>query len=210
VSVFVEALSIREALERTAAHGHAYVPDALDPVFVRALDRELDGGPWRRFEHDEGAVRMRIEGFDVEAPMRGFPEIGRLRDELEALVHREATGIRGLATWRPNEAGAVRYHPSAMGITAHMDGKWYRRLVVVATVRGDAPFSIHEARAAAPAATWIASAGGLTLLRAPGLAGARDGRPFHSVPGPERGTRISLALRMSVDPPGDPPGDPSG
>jgi hypothetical protein len=39
----------------------------------------------------------------------------------------------------------------------------------------------------------------MTLMRAPGLAGARDGRPFHSIPGPKDGTRVSLALRMAVD-----------
>jgi hypothetical protein len=198
---FAPRLSIRRALERTAARGSAYVPDALDPAFRRALDREVDAGPWQRFEHDEGAVRMQIEGFDVEAPMDGFPAIAALREDLERLVRRDGRSIRGLATWRPNEAGAVRYHTGAMGITAHMDGRWYRRLVVVVTVRGDAPFSIHETRSGPAVDTWTARAGGLTLMRAPGLAGGRDGRPFHSIPGPKRGSRLSLALRMAVDPP---------
>jgi len=40
------------------------------------------------------------------------------------------------------------------------------------------------------------------LMRAPGLAGVRDGRPYHAVHGPARGARCSLALRMRVDPPG--------
>ena len=198
---FVDGLSIRDALAETAARGWAYVGDALEPSFVRALDREIDAGPWQRFEHDEGAVRMRIEGFDVDARMAGFPAIATLREDLQALVRRDGDGIRGLATWGPNEAGAVRYRPGAMGITAHMDGKWYRRLVVVLTVRGSAPFSVHETRGGPAVATWTARAGGMTLMRAPGLAGFRDGRPFHSIPGPRRGTRISIALRMAVGPP---------
>jgi hypothetical protein len=200
-AVFARHLSLRGALSETAARGYAYVPDALDAAFRGALRRELDDGPWQRFDEPHGRVRMQIEGFDVPAPMAGFPAIAALRDELEALVRRDGARIRGLRTWRPNEAGAVRYAPGATGISAHMDGKWYRRLVVVVTVHGTAPFSVHGSRDARAADTWVARAGGLTLMRAPGLGGVRDGRPFHSIPGPKRGTRISLALRMSVDPP---------
>jgi alkylated DNA repair dioxygenase AlkB len=200
-NVFASRLSLGRALRATALRGYAYVADALDPSFQRALDREIDAGPWQRFEHDHGRVRMQIEGFDLELPMDGFPAIAALRAELERVVRRDGEGIRGLATWRPNEAGAVRYQPGAMGISAHMDGKWYRRLVVVVTVRGTAPFSVHEAREAPPVARWTAAAGGLTLMRGPGLGGVRDGRSFHSIPGPKRGTRISIALRMAVDPP---------
>ena len=34
----------------------------------------------------------------------------------------------------------------------------------------------------------------LVLLRAPGLAGAADSRPFHTVGGPTNDTRISLTF----------------
>jgi hypothetical protein len=199
VSVFADGLSIRTALEQAARRGYAYVPDALGASFRDVLDREIDRGPWQPFDEPHGKVRMQIEGFDVEMPMDGFEAIATLRDELERLVRREGAAVRGLRTWRPNEAGAVRYRPAAAGISAHMDGKWYRRLVVVVTVRGTAPFSVHRKREGPAVATWTANAGGMTLMRAPGLAGARDGRPFHSIPGPKDGTRVSLALRMAVD-----------
>jgi hypothetical protein len=199
VSVLDDRLSIRTALERTAGRGYAYVPEVLTASFRDVIDREIDRGPWRRFDEPHGTVRMQIEGFDVDMPMDGFEAIASLRSELERLVRRDGAAIRGLRTWRPNEAGAVRYQPAAAGISAHMDGKWYRRLVVVVTVRGTAPFSIHETRDGPAVASWTANAGGMTLMRAPGLAGARDGRPFHSIPGPRDGTRISLALRMAVD-----------
>jgi hypothetical protein len=202
VSVFVERLSLAAALRDTAARGYAYVPDALEPSFRRALDDEIDLGPWQRFDEPHGKVRMQIEGFDVAMPMHGFPAIASLRRDLEAVVRRDGAGVRGLRTWRPNEAGAVRYGSGATGISAHMDGRWYRRLVVVVTVRGTAPFSVHGARDGPALKTWTAQAGGLTLMRAPGLAGVRDGRPFHSIPGPKRGTRISLAMRMAVPPSG--------
>ncbi len=196
--VFAPGLRLRSALARTARVGWAYAPGALDPGFRRALHREILAGPFQRFDEPQGRVRMQIEGFDVPMPMDGFPAISALRDELEAVVRRDGRGIRGLATWRPNEAGAVLYRPGAMGITAHMDGRWYRRLVVVVTVHGSAPFSVHATREGDPVDTWIAEAGGLTFMRAPGLGGVRDGRPFNSIPAPRRGTRVSLALRMAV------------
>jgi hypothetical protein len=197
MSVFVEGLSLAGALADTAARGHAYVADALEPSFRDALGDEIERGPWQHFDEPHGRVRMQIEGFDVAMPMDAFPAIASLRRELEAIVRRDGAGIRGLRTWRPNEAGAVRYRAGATGISAHMDGKWYRRLVVVVTVRGTAPFSVHDARDAPALETWTVEAGGLTLMRAPGLAGIRDGRPFHSIPGPKRGTRVSLAVRMA-------------
>jgi hypothetical protein len=199
VSVFAHDLSIRAALEQAARVGYAFVPDALAASFRDVLDGEIDRGPWQRFDEPHGKVRMQIEGFDVEMPMDGFEAIGSLRHQLERLIRRDGAAIRGLRTWRPNEAGAVRSRPGAAGISAHMDGRWYRRLVVVVTVRGTAPFSVHETREGPAVATWTANAGGMTLMRAPGLAGVRDGRPFHSIPGPKDGTRVSLALRMAVD-----------
>ena len=42
----------------------------------------------------------------------------------------------------------------------------------------------------------------VTLMRGPGLAGVRDGRPYHAVHGPTRGVRWSLALRMRAGAPG--------
>jgi hypothetical protein len=199
VRAFADGVSFRDALERTARRGYAYVPDALEPSFREVLDREIERGPWRRFDEPHGRVRMQIEGFDVDLPTDGFEEIETFRDQLERLVRRDGAAVRGLRTWRPNEAGAVRYRPGAIGISAHMDGKWYRRLVVVVTVRGTAPFSVHKTRDGPAVNAWIASAGGMTLMRAPGLAGFRDGRPFHSIPGPKDHTRISLALRMADD-----------
>jgi hypothetical protein len=40
------------------------------------------------------------------------------------------------------------------------------------------------------------------LMRGPGLAGNRDGRPFHLVDGPRRGERLSVGIRMALGGPG--------
>lgn len=198
MSALQPRLRIASALRRTATVGHAYVPDAIEPAFLRALAKEIREGPLQPFEGTYGKVTMQIEGFDVADPMDGFDAIGQLRDDVATLVRSQGRDIRGLATWWPNEAGTVLYRPGSYGISPHLDGKWYRRLVVVATVHGSASFSVHPSRDAEPTDAWVASAGGLTLMRGPGLAGHRDGRPYHAVPGPKRGIRISLALRMAV------------
>jgi hypothetical protein len=84
-----------------------------------------------------------------------------------------------------------------------MDGRWYRRLVVVATVYGRAPFAICGSRDPDDVVErWMAGPGDLVLMRGPGLAGHRDGRPFHLVEGPRRGERLSLGVRMSARPRG--------
>ena len=97
--------------------------------------------------------------------------------------------------------GIAHYVPGSIGITPHMDGKWYRRLVVVATVSGRAPFAICRSRDPDDVLErWVAGPGDLVLMRGPGLAGTRDGRPFHLVEGPRRGERLSLGIRMSARP----------
>jgi hypothetical protein len=146
-------------------------------------------------------VRMEIDGFDLESPFEGFPLLAELAHALTERVRPEGASVRGLATWRPNEAGVGVYRPGSVGVTAHMDGRWYRRLVAVFTLVGVARFEIRATRDGEPIESWDARAGGVTFMRGPGLAGVRDGRPYHAVHGPKRGVRCSLALRMSVRPP---------
>lgn len=201
------ATSIRDelssALRRCAAEGHARVTDAIEPAFRRRLRTELDAGPFRRFGETFGKVRQQIEGYDVAVPSRDFPELSALAAELGELVRSEARAVRGLATWRPNEVGIARYAPGSIGITPHLDGKWYRRVVVVATVSGRARFAICRSRDPDDVvAAWTTTPGDLVLMRGPGLAGHRDGRPFHLVEGPRRGDRLSIGIRMTVATPG--------
>jgi len=195
-------LDLRPPLKATAAHGYAHVSHAVEGSFLRSLRRELERGPFQRFEGSFGLVRQEIEGYDVLDPMDGFPLVAELRDELAGLLRRNGRGIAGLATWWPNEAGVARYRPGSIGITPHLDGKWYRRLVAVVTVNGTAPFAVCRDRAGEVIERWAAGPGSLTLMRGPGLAGSRDGRPFHTVEGPRSGTRCSIGFRMNTRPAG--------
>jgi hypothetical protein len=195
-----QGLDLSDALERTARNGFAHVDAVLDERFRRALWQEIRRGPTRRMAGTFGkaGVQMEIEGFDVEMPFDDFPNLERLRRELGAHVRDHGKTVRGLAGWRPNEAGVAVYHPGSVGITAHLDGRWYRRLVAVFTLVGSGSFEVRASREGEPLERWQARAGGVTLMRGPGLAGARDGRPYHAVDGPKRGVRCSLALRMAV------------
>ena len=196
--------SMRTALRETASNGFAHVDELVEPRLLRALGRELDAGPLRRMAGTFGkaGVRMEIDGLDLEAPFDGFPALAELAAAFEERVRNDGDGIRGLRTWSPNEAGVARYHPGSVGVTAHMDGRWYRRLVAVFTVAGSARFEVRASREGELLEGWNAAAGSVTLMRGPGLAGIRDGRPYHAVHGPRRGVRWSLALRMRSDAPG--------
>jgi hypothetical protein len=196
--------SLRAALRDTSSNGFAHVDGLVEVELLRALALELDAGPLRRMAGTFGkaGVRMEIDGFDLEAPFDGFPALSELASAFEERVRRDGVGIRGLRTWSPNEAGAARYHPGSVGVTSHMDGRWYRRLVAVFTVAGSARFEVRASRGGEMLERWNAAAGSVTLMRGPGLGGIRDGRPYHAVHGPTRGVRWSVALRMRSGAPG--------
>ena len=136
--------------------------------------------------------------YDVDASTDGFPLLAALRDDLARTVHDHGAGIRGLTTWVPNEAGIARYRPGSLGITPHLDGRRYRRLVVVVTLYGRARFAICRDRRGSIVSEWVSGPGDVSFLRGPGLGGYRDGRPFHLVDGPRRGSRLSIGFRMNV------------
>jgi hypothetical protein len=201
MDAFVENLKLRDALRRVGVDGFAFVPSVLDEGFRRRLRGEVDRGPFVPMSGEYGKIRMEIDGYDVAAPMAEFPLMRTLVEQTGALVRAQGRDIRGLATWVPNEVGVARYRPGALGITPHLDGKWYRRVVAVVTLYGRARFAVCRTRAGDVVAEWRPGPGDLVLLRGPGLASARDGRPFHLVEGPRRGRRCSLGIRMSVSPP---------
>jgi len=194
-------IDLRDALRACAETGHARATSAVPIGFLARLRAELDVGPFRPFGESFGKVCQQIDGYDVRVPAIPFPLLTELCRELRETVRTQGHGMHGLATWRPNEVGIAHYVPGSIGITPHMDGRWYRRLVIVATVYGRAPFAICGSRDPSDVVErWVAEPGDLVLMRGPGLAGARDGRPFHLVEGPRRGERLSLGIRMSTRP----------
>ena len=190
---------LADALAGCADVGFARLPNAIEGSRLGSLRTEIDAGPFRPFGEAFGPVRQQIDGYDVPIPSRSFSVLTALCRELRDAIRAAGRDVRGLATWSPNEVGIAHYVPGSIGITPHMDGKWYRRLVVVLTVYGRAPFAICGSRDPADVlARWSAGPGDLVFMRGPGLAGHRDGRPFHLVEGPRRSERLSLGIRMSV------------
>jgi hypothetical protein len=197
------ALDLRDALTACARVGHARVASAIAPDVLRRVRVEIERGPFHPFGESFGEVRQQIDGYDVPVPASDFPILTALCRDIRDQVRSQGRGVRGLASWTPNEVGVAHYIPGSIGITPHKDGKWYRRMVAVATVYGRAPFAICASRDPEDVVErWIAGPGDLVLMRGPGLAGVRDGRPFHLVEGPRRGERLSLGIRMSRRPPG--------
>ena len=196
--VLVAGLEVAAALRRCAAEGFARIEGAIPPSALTAIRAEVDTGPFRSFGTSFGSVRQEIDGYDVELPSERSPLLDALSRELGRVVRRDGRGIRGLATWRPNEVGITHYVEGSIGITPHLDGKWYRRLVVVATIYGRAPFAICGSRDPDDVVErWTAEPGDLLFMRGPGLGGVRDGRPFHLVGTPSGGERLSLGIRMA-------------
>jgi hypothetical protein len=201
--LLASGLDLEAPLGSCARNGYARVESALAAATLREMRAEIDGGPFRPFGESFGPVRQQIDGYDVRVPDGGFPRLTALCRELGEVVRAQGRGVRGLATWAPNEVGVAHYVAGSIGITPHMDGKWYRRLVIVVTVYGRAPFAICGSRDPDDVVRrWTVGPGDLVLMRGPGLAGGRDGRPFHLVEGPRRGERLSLGIRMSARPTG--------
>ncbi|HXF56185.1 MAG TPA: alpha-ketoglutarate-dependent dioxygenase AlkB [Actinomycetota bacterium] len=180
------------------AAGAALVRGAVDGGFLPTLQAELERLPLRPAPEVVGPVRQETEECELPAPFEGAPAVSALARALTDAVRRDGQGIPGLERWVPTVASVQRYRAGSLGITPHRDGKRFVHLVAVVNVRGRARFSLHDTRSSPPADTWRLEPGDLVLLRGPGLGGLEDGRPFHSVRGPERGVRYSLGLRMEA------------
>lgn len=189
-------LDLKKALAEVTTKGAAFVPAAVHQPFLKRLDRELDGGPFSPMPRRTGKVEQEAEVFFIRREFTVFPLVAELRQELIELVHVHGRGIRGLATWMPNEVTVQRYKPGTMGITPHVDGKKFARLLAVFTIRGKARFALCKDRAGEVIQEWETAPGSLVLLRGPGLGGKSDGRPFHMITGPKGDERCSIAFRM--------------
>ena len=102
--------SLSPALRRVSGRGFAHVDGLVGEAFLRGLRHEVEGGPLRRMAGTFGAagVRMEIDGYDLETPFEGFPLLTELASSFTSRVRSDGGEIRGLRTWRPNEAGIGR------------------------------------------------------------------------------------------------------
>lgn len=188
------------ALRRTAAVGAAFLPRVLPQRLCRDVAAELAAGPFEPLPAPRTPVRQEAEAYVIRAPGGAPPLLAAVR---RALVHRIRTGgrgLEGLATYLPDELHVQRYREGSVGITGHRDHRRYRQLVAVLTVEGRAGFEVLTGRHGPAVQRWETRPGSLVLLRAPGLGGLADGRPFHRVEGPRQGTRTTVTIRVDGRP----------
>jgi hypothetical protein len=195
--VLLAKLDLGPVLEAVRRNGVAVVDQALADPFRRQLERELMTVPYQAAPAEVGPVRQETDVFLLRN-LAGFPIVAELVGEFRTAVRAHAREIRGLATYAPNEVYLQRYRPGSLGITPHLDVKRYRRLVAFFTVRGSACLSVFRERAGEEIARFSIGPGSLALLRAPGLGGLRDGRPFHAIVPGGIEERVSVGLRMDT------------
>ncbi len=197
--VLLANLDLGPVLEAVRRSGAAVVAQALADPFRTRLERELMSVPYEAAPVAVGPVRQETDVFVVRE-LEDFPVVAELARDFRAAVRAHARELRGLGTYAPNEIHVQRYRRGSLGITPHLDGKRYRRLVAFFTVRGSACLSVLRERAGEEIARFSIGPGSLALLRAPGLGGLRDGRPFHAIMPVGGEERVSVALRMSIQP----------
>lgn len=199
MGVLLPGLDLRGPLAQVRHAGAAFVRGAVPETWCEQLRRETSGVAFESAHGSYGRRQVRQESdVFVTADFGPYPQLARLRDELEDRVHAAADDIAGLPRWCPDEVSVQRYRPAPVGISPHLDHKRYRYLVVLTTVVGEAAFTLCRNREGAAVATWNAGPGSLVLLRGPGFDDLDDGRPLHAVAAPIGGTRISLGFRMDT------------
>lgn len=194
---------LHAGLDAARRSGAAFVEGALTATFREQLAAEVRAGPFAAMSAYEGRAQQEGDLYHLRADdpddLAAYPSLRQLRDELVAAV-RDRGRLPELAGWLPNEIHVQRYPERALGITPHLDFKRYHLLIGIVTAAGSAPFTWCADRSGTVYEQWQAGPGSLVLLRAPGLGGVDDGRPLHTVSGPEAGERISVTFRMNTRP----------
>jgi hypothetical protein len=171
----------------------------LHPGFRMALLREAEGYDYEPEDEVVGSgdrvVRQQVSSFD------DFPDESRyvlLKDSFQGLLERCLTEQGSHPFERALDFNSMvlqRYEKRSIGITPHKDGLKFINLVCVFVIGGRGKFYVCSDRSGRDAREVDASPGNLILMRAPGLFGARDNRPFHYVTDISE-TRHTFGLRQ--------------
>lgn len=171
----------------------------LEEDFRLALLKEAEDYDYQPEDEIVGSgdrvVRQQVSSFD------GFPEdsgyvllkncfqdlLEQRLAQLETYPFKTALGFNSMVL--------QRYEEGSVGITPHKDGLSYINLVCVFAVGGRGRFYVCSDRSGRDAKEVDASPGNVIFMRAPGLFGAEDNRPFHYVEEIEE-TRYTFGLRQ--------------
>jgi hypothetical protein len=171
----------------------------LEEDFRVALLEEAEGYTYQPEDEIVGSgarvVRQQVSSFD------SFPEDSGyvlLKNSFQHLLEQRLAQV-GTYPFETalgfNSMVLQRYEEGSLGITPHKDGLSYINLVCVFVIGGRGRFYICSDRSGKDAIEIDASPGNVILMRAPGLFGAEDNRPFHYVTEIEE-TRYTFGLRQ--------------
>jgi hypothetical protein len=188
-------------LEELSSMGATSV-SLLEEDIRLALLKEAQGYDYEPEDEVVGSgdrvVRQQVSSFD------GFPEHSDyvlLRDSFQGLLEQRLAELEAYPFETPlgfNSMVLQRYEEGSLGITPHKDGLSYINLVCVFVIGGWGSFYVCSDRSGKDAIEIDASPGNVILMRAPGLFGARDNRPFHYVTKIEE-TRYTFGLRQKKE-----------
>ena len=177
-----EALDINKVLRELYSVGATSVR-LLDEKLRLALLEEAEGYAYKQEQEVVGSAQRRVK--QQVSSFTDFPQGSRyflLRDAFEDLLKEHLSEVEPYPLREPlrfNSMVLQRYEEGSMGITSHKDGKSYINLVCIFNIGGEGKFYVCSDRSGTNAREIDASAGRVTIMRAPGLFGFEDGRPFH-------------------------------
>lgn len=183
-------------LDEARKHGASYYPSGLKRDICNQLSEEISQQGAFKTLHSVEDTSVIEDMQIVKIPMAHprFSMVTRVGMELAGLVN-PFLGLRGIAEWAPNQAAAHRYHAGSQALGAHRDFSSDELLIAVLTLRGEGEFELLNDDGSVHT-SWSCSAGGLCLMRAPGLTDAQDDRPLHRVAPPAQYFRESLIYRQ--------------
>ena len=143
-------------------------------------------------------VRQQVSSFDVFPDHSGYVLLKESFQDLleQRMAQLEAYPLETALGF--NSMVLQRYEEGSLGITPHRDGLSYVNLVCVFIIGGRGRFYVCSDRSGRDAKEVDASPGNVILMRAPGLFGAEDNRPFHYVTQIEE-TRYTFGLRQKKE-----------
>jgi hypothetical protein len=146
--------------------------------------------PWTQMTPKVGAATQ--HGWFAQLP---FPEAPPPVQALGSLMRATVSAALGqqLPDW--NEATWQRYEPDYGHIDPHRDQAYYKGIILIVTLSGQAEFTVLESRN--PSVTldrWTTGGGDMVLLRGADLGAAGARCPLHSV-GTPTSDRLTMTLR---------------
>jgi hypothetical protein len=157
----------------------------LDEDFRLALLEEAGGYVYQPEDEIVGSrdrvVRQQVSSFD------NFPEYSDyvlLKNSFQGWLEQRLAKLESYpfeTSLDFNSMVLQRYEAHSIGITPHKDGLSYINLVCVFVIGGGGRFYVCPDRSGRETRAIDASPGNVILMRAPGLFGPEDNRPFHYV-----------------------------